>query len=212
MKHVPSGAAHDIAALGATADRGVIERLEEFTGLLEKGVGGRFGNLLGPLEMRRLWSRHILESVAYIPLLARDTPVVDIGSGAGFPGVVLSLFGFQTTLVESRRKRFLFLLWVSETMNLGNVRVLHGRVEDCGPLPGPVSFTARAVENPPSLVHRISVASSEPFSLTVRTGEPYSFTPVDVVKELPSPPLDRPGFMVQFRHPGTEIHRGNGGT
>ena len=119
MKHVPSGAAHDIAALGATADRGVIERLEEFTGLLEKGVGGRFGNLLGPLEMRRLWSRHILESVAYIPLLARDTPVVDIGSGAGFPGVVLSLFGFQTTLVESRRKRFLFLLWVSETMNLG---------------------------------------------------------------------------------------------
>lgn len=212
MKHLPTCALQDIAALGVTADAAVIGRLEEFADLLEKGVGGRFGNLLGPLEMRRLWCRHILESVAYVPLLDKNMPVVDIGSGAGFPGVVLSLFGFETTLVESRRKRFLFLLWIRESMKLGNVRVLNGRVEDCGPFPGPVSFTARAVENPRSLVRKISVTSREAFSLTVRTGEPYSFTAEDVVKELPSPPLDRSGFMVQFRHPGTEIHRGNGGT
>ncbi|MFO7627084.1 MAG: RsmG family class I SAM-dependent methyltransferase [Candidatus Fermentibacteraceae bacterium] len=212
MKHIPSGAIQDIAALGVTADGSVIDRLGEFAGLLEKAMGGRFGNLLGPMEMGRLWNRHILESVAYIPLLKKDVPVVDIGSGAGFPGIVLALFGLEATLVESRRKRFLFLVWVRETMKLGNVRVLNGRVEDCGPFPGPVSFTARAVENPHSLVQKISDTSREDFSLTVRTGETYSFPGVEVVKKLPSPPLDRPGFMVQFRHPGAVVHRGNGGT
>jgi len=212
VKHIPPDAALDIASLGVTADGTVIDRLGEFAGLLERGAGGRFGNLIGPSEMGRLWSRHILESVAFIPLLETGVPVVDIGSGAGFPGIVLALFGLEATLVESRRKRFLFLMWVRETMKLGNVRLLNGRVEDCGPFPGRVSFTARAVENPLSLVQRISVTSREGFSLTVRTGEPYSHPPVGFVKELPSPPLDRPGFMVQFRHPGTGFHRGNGGT
>jgi 16S rRNA (guanine527-N7)-methyltransferase len=211
VKHIPPDAAVDMAALGVTADGNVIDRLWEFAGLLEKGAGGRFGNLLGPRETGRLWSRHILESVAYLPLLDKNLRVVDIGSGAGFPGVVLALFGLETTLVESRRKRYLFLLWVREIMKIGNARVLNGRVEDCGPFPGPVSFTARAVETPLSLLERLSVTSREGFSLTVRTGEPYSHPTVDVVKKLPSPPLDRPGFMVQFRHPGTGIHRGNGG-
>lgn len=211
MKHIPPCAIEDMAALGVTADGAVTDRLCEFAGLLEKGAGGRFGNLLGPAETGRLWNRHILESVAYVPFLDKDIPVVDIGSGAGFPGIVLALFGLETTLVESRRKRFLFLVWVRESMKLGNTRVLNGRVEECGPFSGPVSYTARAVENPRSLLKRIAVTSREDFSLTVRTGEPYSFTPVDVVEKLPSPPLDRPGFMVQFRHPGTGIHRGNEG-
>lgn len=212
MKHIPPDAAADMAALGVTADGPVIDRLGEFAGLLEKGAGGRFGNLLGPSEMGRLWCRHILESVAYVPLLEKDVPVVDIGSGAGFPGVVLALFGLEITLVESCRKRYLFLVWVRETMKLGNTRVLNGRVKDCGPFPSPVSFTARAVLNPRGLMEMISFTTREAFTLTVRAGEPYSFPTVDVVKELPSPPLDRPGFMVQFRHPGTGNHRGNGGT
>jgi len=212
VKHIPPGAVQDISRLGVAADESVIERLDEFTVLIEKGAGGRFGNLLGPVEMGRLWNRHILESVAYIPFLEKEGPVVDIGSGAGFPGIVLALFGLETTLVESRRKRFLFLVWVRETMKLRNVNLLNGRIEECGPFPLPVAFTARAVENPAGLVQRISGVSREGFSLTVRTGEPYSAPGVEVVRELPSPPLDRPGFMVQFRHPGTGIRRGNGGT
>jgi len=211
VKHIPPDAAGDMAALGVVPEGTVIDRLCEFAGLVERGLGGRFGNLLGPAEMGRLWNRHILESVAYVPFLDEDWPVVDIGSGAGFPGIVLALLGHETTLVESRRKRFLFLVWVRESMKLGNTLVLNGRVEECGPFPGPVSFTARAVEDPRGLLRRISVISREEFSLTVRTGEAYSLPPVDVVRKLPSPPLDRPGFMVQFRHPGAGTHRGNGG-
>lgn len=211
MKHIPSSAIDEIAALGVTAGEAVIGRLEQFAGLLEKASGERFGNLLGPAETGRLWSRHILESIAYIPLLGKGSQIVDIGSGAGFPGMVLALFGMNTTLVECRRKRFLFLVWVRETMKLGNVSVLNRRVEDCGPFRGPVSFTARAVEDPAALLKKVSETVPGGFSLTVRTGETYSFPRVEVVRSLPSPPLDRPGFMVQFRHPGTGIHLEGGG-
>lgn len=211
MKHIPPGAVHDIAALGVKADDEFVGRLGEYASLLESAAGGRFGNLLGPSETARLWSRHILESIAYIPHVGGGGQVVDIGSGAGFPGIVLALFGIRTTLVESRRKRYLFLVWLRETMRLGNVTVLNGRAENCGPFPAPVFFTARAVEDPLDLLRRISATTCGEFTLTVRTGAPYSSPLVQVAEKLPCPPLDRPGFMVQFRHPGKGSGLGNGG-
>lgn len=209
MKHLPDDALSSLAALGVVPRDGAMERLREFARLLEQGIGGRFGNLLGPHEMGRLWTRHILESAAYVPHVIGSDPVVDIGSGAGFPGMVMAVFGINVTMVERRRKRYLFLLWARDSMGLGNAGVIHGGIEDAGPFPKGTMFTARAVEKPERLLHRIAGIAPDGYTLTVRVANPYSIPCEKVVFELPSPPLDRPGFMVQFRHPGSGPPAGN---
>ncbi len=204
VKHIPGDALESLAALGVAAEPDTLVRLGRFTDLLEEALRGkRFGNLLGPGEMPRVWSRHILESAAYLPFLREGARVVDVGSGAGFPGVVLAILGRSVTLLESRRKRFLFLLRVRETMGLQGLRIINGRVEDSGPFPEGTVFTARAVERMSELPAALALAAPFGYSLTVRAGNPESLPRYDLIAELPSPPLDRPGFMVQFRHPGT---------
>ena len=211
VKHVPPDASHQLALLGVKPTDGFLEKLEEFAGILQRALGGRFGNLVGPEEMGRLWSRHILESAAYIPFLNPAQPVVDIGSGAGFPGIVLGLFGFQVHLVESRRKRSLFLIYVKDVMALEHIRVIRSRVEYLPPFTAGAAFTARAVEKADTLSERLAAIAPGGFSLTTRVVSSEDIPGEKVVKELPMPPLDRPGFMVQYRHPGAKKPRRNGG-
>lgn len=212
MKLVPREAMEHLEVLGIASDPSVPARLGEFAELLERAVkGGRFGNLLGPGELPRIWNRHILESAAFFPLLETAGRVVDIGSGAGFPGIVLAVLGRDVTLVESRRKRFLFLLWVRESMKLPGLQLVNGRIEDCGPYPEGTCFTARAVDRMRDLPAALSLAAPSGYTLTVRTGTPEALPWGGSVMKLPSPPLDRPGFMVQFRHPGADLEKGDGG-
>lgn len=205
MKPFPREAEEHLKDVGAKHDPQALARLEEFAGYLESSVKDRrFGNLLGPGEMGRLWTRHILESAAYLPHVEKKGEVVDIGSGAGFPGLVLAILGVSVTLIESRRRRSLFLRFVRDRMKLDNVRVVHARVEQEGPYPGGTVFTARAVGNPSRLLPVLAKAAPEGFVLTTRSLCPEDIPLEKVVMKLPSPPLDRPGFMVQYRHPGGE--------
>jgi 16S rRNA (guanine527-N7)-methyltransferase len=103
--------------------------------------------LLGPLEVSRLWERHLLNCALVAPLITRDSSVCDIGSGAGLPGVVLALMrvDLQLVLVEPLLRRSLFLEEAVEKLGLGNVRVVRSRAEDLdGQLEADV-VTARAV-------------------------------------------------------------------
>jgi 16S rRNA (guanine527-N7)-methyltransferase len=103
--------------------------------------------LLGPREVSRLWERHLLNCALVAPLIARDSSVCDIGSGAGLPGVVLALMrvDLQLVLVEPLLRRSLFLEEAVEKLGLGNVRVVRSRAEDLdGQLEADV-VTARAV-------------------------------------------------------------------
>lgn len=74
---------------------------------------------------------HYYDSLAAL-LRLQDGPVVDFGSGAGFPGVPLAIMRpqWQFTLVEPRRKRVSFLELACARLGLTNVRVLMGRLED----------------------------------------------------------------------------------
>lgn len=67
--------------------------------------------LLGPREGDRLWDRHILNSVALAPLVPQSATVVDVGSGAGLPGIALALYrpDLRVTLLESLLRRTEFL-------------------------------------------------------------------------------------------------------
>ncbi|MCW5951737.1 MAG: 16S rRNA (guanine(527)-N(7))-methyltransferase RsmG [Propionibacteriaceae bacterium] len=89
--------------------------------------------LIGPRERDRLWERHILNSVALSPRIPNDASVVDVGSGAGLPGVPLAVqrADLKVTLLEPLLRRVNFLnLVVSELELSGRVQVVRGRAEE----------------------------------------------------------------------------------
>jgi 16S rRNA (guanine527-N7)-methyltransferase len=106
---------------------------------------GEERGLIGPLELPRLWSRHILNSVIAAPLFYGS--VADIGSGAGLPGIVLAISrpDVQWTLVEPMERRVTWLNEQVSALELGNVTVLRARAEDVRSTDGFDVVTARAV-------------------------------------------------------------------
>lgn len=106
---------------------------------------GEERGLIGPLELPRLWSRHILNSVIAAPLFSGS--VADIGSGAGLPGLVLAIArpDVKWTLVEPMERRIVWLNEQVEALALENVTVLRARAEDVRPQSSFDIVTARAV-------------------------------------------------------------------
>ncbi|WP_401000524.1 16S rRNA (guanine(527)-N(7))-methyltransferase RsmG [Agromyces sp. GXQ0307] len=102
--------------------------------------------LIGPLELPRLWSRHVVNSGLVAPLL-RPGRVGDVGSGAGLPGLVLAIArpDVQLTLIEPMERRVAWLERQVTELALANVDVVRARAEDVK-LKGRLDqVTARAV-------------------------------------------------------------------
>ncbi|KPG85609.1 16S rRNA (guanine(527)-N(7))-methyltransferase RsmG [Frigoribacterium sp. RIT-PI-h] len=87
--------------------------------------------LIGPLELPRLWTRHVINCGLLAPLLVSGR-VGDIGSGAGLPGLVLAAARPDATLVliEPMERRVDWLTAEAERMGLDNVEVVRARAED----------------------------------------------------------------------------------
>ncbi len=102
--------------------------------------------LIGPLELPRLWTRHILNSALIAPLL-RPGRVGDIGSGAGLPGIVLAIArpDVDFVLIEPMERRVEWLREQVGALGLGNVEVLRARAEEARLSPFLDQATARAV-------------------------------------------------------------------
>lgn len=120
-----------------------IETARAFTEALARE--GEERGLIGPLELPRLWTRHILNSAIAAPLFHGS--VADIGSGAGLPGLVLAIArpDIRLTLVEPMERRVTWLTEQVRALNLENVVVVRSRAEDVRPLAGFDIVTARAV-------------------------------------------------------------------
>ncbi|WP_017539609.1 16S rRNA (guanine(527)-N(7))-methyltransferase RsmG [Nocardiopsis halophila] len=120
------------------------ETAARFADLLA-GAGVERG-LIGPREVPRLWDRHILNCAVVEELVPQDADLVDVGSGAGLPGVVLGILrpDISVVLLEPLLRRTVFLREVVQTLELENVRVLRGRAEDQKGLKADI-VTARAV-------------------------------------------------------------------
>jgi 16S rRNA (guanine527-N7)-methyltransferase len=123
------------------ADR--IDLARAFTGALADQ--GEERGLIGPLELPRLWTRHILNSAIAAPLFHGS--VADIGSGAGLPGVVLAIArpDVQWTLIEPMERRVTWLNEQVAALGLTNVEVLRARAEEVRRPEGFDVVTARAV-------------------------------------------------------------------
>ena len=105
--------------------------------------------LIGPREVPRLWERHILNCAVLGELVDRDATVVDIGSGAGLPGIPLAIArpDLKVTLVEPLLRRTKYLAEIVEELGLG-VAIVRGRAEQPGVLKeagGADYVTSRAV-------------------------------------------------------------------
>lgn len=105
--------------------------------------------LIGPREAPRIWDRHLLNSAAVAELLPDAATVIDVGSGAGLPGIVLALArpDLTVTLVESMARRTAFLDEMVDLLSLGDrVDVVRARAEECpGRLPPADVVVARAL-------------------------------------------------------------------
>lgn len=102
--------------------------------------------LIGPLELPRLWSRHIVNCALVAPLLKAGT-TGDVGSGAGLPGLVLAIArpDVHLVLIEPMERRVDWLTMESAELGLQNVTVIRSRAEDLR-LDQPLTqVTARAV-------------------------------------------------------------------
>ncbi len=127
-------------ALGSA--RGTVEAFHDL--LVEHGVTR---GLIGPREVPRLWERHLLNSAAVAQLLPASGRLVDVGTGAGLPGVVLAALrpDLDVVLLEPMERRVNWLNEVVDTLGLARTEVVRGRAEDLhGRLSAQV-VTARAV-------------------------------------------------------------------
>ncbi|MEP6598581.1 MAG: 16S rRNA (guanine(527)-N(7))-methyltransferase RsmG [Actinomycetota bacterium] len=107
--------------------------------------------LIGPRELARLWDRHLLNCAVVADLVPDGARVVDVGSGAGLPGLVLACRrpDLRVDLVEPLQRRVTFLAETVDLLGLDDqVRVVRGRAEDADVLSkvgGGRWVTARAV-------------------------------------------------------------------
>jgi 16S rRNA (guanine527-N7)-methyltransferase len=117
-----------IAALALKPDTERIKRLLAHADLLRKW--NRIYNLVAVADMGEILSAHVLDSLS-IHGYVRGVKVVDVGSGAGFPGIPLAIFQpeKQFVVLEASRKKARFLNQVVIELGLSNVNVVHTRVE-----------------------------------------------------------------------------------
>jgi 16S rRNA (guanine527-N7)-methyltransferase len=143
-----------LTATGFQAETGVsretLDRLDVYAALLRKWQPAI--NLVGPRTLDDLWRRHMLDSAQLQPLLPPESrTLVDLGSGAGFPGLVLAILGVPDVhLIESDQRKATFLREVSRE-TAAPVTVHAARAEAVAPFPADV-VTARALAPLPRLV------------------------------------------------------------
>lgn len=112
---------------------------------------GVIRGLIGPREATRVWERHLLNCAAVGELIPQGARVVDVGSGAGLPGIALAVArpDVSVTLVEPLARRTAFLSEAVSTLRLDRATVLRARAEEWARHGGRIDtydvVTARAV-------------------------------------------------------------------
>lgn len=151
------------AWLGAHFDvpRETWDRLERYVALLLSAMDEQ--NLIAESTRAHVWARHIVDSAQLLLYAgdAGDGPWVDLGSGAGLPGIVVACLSERPLImVESRRKRIDFLNDVIATLRLPHASVFGGRVEVAPPTRSAV-ISARAYAPLPKLLASAQHLSDE---------------------------------------------------
>ncbi len=145
VKHAPPQAESDL-----NVSRETLARLGLFIELLVKW--SKIINLVAPASPEIIWRRHVEDSLQLIPLLPETSPIaIDLGSGAGFPGLVLAIAtGYHFHLLEADRRKAAFLREASRLTSapatVHDCRIEHAKI------PAAQLITARALAPLPRLI------------------------------------------------------------
>lgn len=122
--------ASGLQQLGLSVNPQAVEKLLQFSDLLlEKN---KVMNLTAVTDPKEVVTRHFLDCAALASHIGSGKTVLDVGTGAGFPGIPLAILcpGTQFTLLDAQRKRIDFLKEVVEELSLSNVMPVHARAEE----------------------------------------------------------------------------------
>lgn len=110
-------------------------------------TSGTERGLIGPREVPRLWSRHVLNCAVIESAIAHGSHVADVGSGAGLPGLCLAIArpDLELSLIEPLERRVIWLQEVVDDLGLDNVTVMRTRAELAVGMVDADVVTARAV-------------------------------------------------------------------
>lgn len=164
--------------------------VEEFVRMLEEE--GEIRGLVGPREMPRLWSRHAVNSAAVLPFLPRTGQVLDIGSGAGLPGIIIAICrpDLDVHLAEPMQRRCDWLADVVDNLGLDNVTIHQARAEELRGKGRADVITARAVANMSKLIRMTTKLIAPGGSLVALKGRRAAIEVEDAAKELKSHHLE----------------------
>jgi len=89
-------------------------------------------NLTAITEPKEVILKHFVDCITILKYIAKDVKIVDVGTGAGFPGIPLNIMDSKQnyTLVDSLNKRINFLNEMINELNLENINTVHSRIED----------------------------------------------------------------------------------
>jgi len=121
-----------LADLGLEVEADTRKRLLDYLALL--GKWNQTYNLTAIREPERMLTHHLLDSLAILPHVDADN-LLDVGSGAGLPGIPLAIVrpGLAVTVIDASRKKSDFMRQAAIELGLANVESIHGRVEDYRP-------------------------------------------------------------------------------
>lgn len=122
-------------------------------------------NLTAITQEREIITKHFLDSMAPAPFLLKGASILDIGSGAGFPGIPLSIVrpDLFVTLLDSSRKKIHFQKYVVRLLNLSKINTVEGRAEEL-------------IKSRPEMLHHYDVVISRAFSslkIFIDAGKPF---------------------------------------
>jgi 16S rRNA (guanine527-N7)-methyltransferase len=172
-----------ISALGVTVGESSQRRLLAYLALLAKW--NRVYNLTAVRDVRDMLPVHLLDSLAVLPLVdeRRSTTVLDVGSGAGLPGIPLAIArpGLDVTTVDAVAKKISFQQQAKTELNLANVHPRHVRVETLTLAESPSLIVSRAYSAIPDMLASIASLCGEHTVVIAMKGEP----PLEELAALP---------------------------
>lgn len=179
-----------LAQLNLAIDAAQIDQLLTYIHLIEKW--NKAYNLTAVRDIREMVTTHLLDSLAILPHV-HGTRIADIGTGAGLPGIPLAICrpDWQLSLVDSNSKKTRFVQQAVLELKLGNVEVVHARVENLQPAVAFDTVLCRAFASMPDIVRLcrhlltasgqiLAMKGQTPHEELMQIAEDYQVIPVRV--------------------------------
>lgn len=197
--------ARGLGRLGVAANAEQLDQLAAY--LAELRHWNRAYNLVAPGDVDHLETRHLLDALSILPHLG-DGELLDVGTGAGFPGLPLAILrpGMAVTLLDSAGKKVRFLRHVVRRLGLDNVHPVQARVERFTRTPAYRTITARAFASLQDFVEAVRHLAGPGTQLLAMKGRhpelelaelPSGIT-LDAVHRLDVPGLDADRHLVRM--------------